>query len=92
MTYDSTSDIAIEVRGLEKTYKTYRKEAGFSGALKSFFHRETVPVQAVKSSSFSIRRGEFVGLLGPNGAGKTTMLKMMTGLIPPTSGTSVAFG
>ena len=92
MNYNPTPDIAIEVRGLEKTYTTFRKDAGFSGALKSFFHREIIPVQAVKSSSFTIRRGEFVGLLGPNGAGKTTMLKMMTGLIPPTKGTSLAFG
>jgi ABC-2 type transport system ATP-binding protein len=85
-------EIAIEVHQLAKTYKTYRKEAGIKGAIKSFFSREIIPVNAVRPSSFSIKKGEFVGLLGPNGAGKTTMLKMMTGLIPPTSGGCTAFG
>jgi ABC-2 type transport system ATP-binding protein len=51
-----------------------------------------IPVYAVKPASFTIRKGEFVGLLGPNGAGKTTMLKMMTGLIPPSAGRCEAFG
>jgi len=85
------TDIAIEVKELEKTYTTFKKEAGFAGALRSFFRRETVPVRAVKPTSFTIKKGEFVGLLGPNGAGKTTILKMMTGLIPPTSGSCLAF-
>jgi ABC-2 type transport system ATP-binding protein len=86
------SDTAIQVKNLAKTYQTFKKDAGFSGALRSFFHREMIPVYAVKPTSFVIKKGEFVGLLGPNGAGKTTMLKMMTGLIPPTQGTSIAFG
>lgn len=86
------SEIALEIRSLEKIYSTFRKDAGFRGALKSFFHRQKVMVPAVKPTSFSIRRGEFVGLLGPNGAGKTTVLKMMTGLIPPTRGGITAFG
>jgi ABC-2 type transport system ATP-binding protein len=85
------TDIAIEVRNLEKTYLTFKKDAGFSGALRSFFKRETIPVRAVKPTSFVIKKGEFVGLLGPNGAGKTTMLKMMTGLIPPSKGQCLAF-
>ena len=86
------SEISFEVHSLSKTYKTFKKQAGVVGALNSFFRRETIPVSAVKPTSFVIRKGEFVGLLGPNGAGKTTMLKMMTGLIPPTSGTCLAFG
>jgi ABC-2 type transport system ATP-binding protein len=85
-------DTIIRVQSLEKTYQTFKKEAGLAGALKSFVNRETIAVYAVKPTSFVIKRGEFVGLLGPNGAGKTTMLKMMTGLIPPTSGTSTTFG
>lgn len=83
---------AIQIQNLEKTYTTYKKEAGLLGALKSFFHREMIPIHAVKRTSFEIKRGEFVGLLGPNGAGKTTLLKMMTGLIPPSHGTTIAFG
>jgi ABC-2 type transport system ATP-binding protein len=86
------TDIAIKVDGLSKTYQTFKKDAGFGGAVRSFFHREIIPVHAVKPASFQIRRGEFVGLLGPNGAGKTTMLKMMTGLIPPSAGRCEAFG
>jgi ABC-2 type transport system ATP-binding protein len=85
------SDTVIQVSGLAKTYQTYRKEAGFAGAVRGFFWREIIPVSAVKPATFTIKKGEFVGLLGPNGAGKTTLLKMMTGLIPPTSGQCVAF-
>lgn len=85
------TEVVLEVQDLTKTYTTFKKQAGFKGALKSFFRREIVPVTAVKRTSFRIKKGEFVGLLGPNGAGKTTMLKMMTGLIPPTSGSCLAF-
>lgn len=85
------SETVLEVRDLAKTYKTFRKQPGVLGAIKSFVSREEIAVPAVKPTSFSINRGEFVGLLGPNGAGKTTILKMLTGLIPPTSGASIAF-
>jgi len=82
----------LEVKELSKNYKTFRKDPGLKGTFKSFVKREHVTVEAVKSSSFVIGRGEFVGLLGPNGAGKTTILKMLTGLTPPSSGSAVAFG
>lgn len=85
------SETVIEIKNIQKTYTTFKKQAGFKGALSSFFQRETIPVHAVKPTSFVIKKGEFVGLLGPNGAGKTTMLKMMTGLIPPTAGSCLAF-
>ena len=81
----------LHVHELTKTYTTFRKDPGFAGAIKSLFTREIIPIQAVKSTSFSIKKGEFVGLLGPNGAGKTTILKMLTGLIPPSSGQATAF-
>lgn len=81
----------LEIRDLSKTYTTFKKKAGFAGALSSLFRREIIPVHAVKPTSIKINKGEFVGLLGPNGAGKTTILKMMTGLIPPSSGTCLAF-
>ena len=82
----------LEVRDLSKSYYTYRKEPGLKGALKALFHRERIAVDAVKPVSFEVARGEFVGLLGPNGAGKTTILKMLTGLITPSSGNATAFG
>lgn len=86
------NELAINIQNLEKTYSTFKKDAGFSGAIKSFFVRKTIRIPAVKTMSFSIAKGEFIGLLGPNGAGKTTLLKMMTGLIPPSSGSVTAFG
>ena len=83
--------IALNVDKLAKTYTTFRKSPGFGGAIKSLFSRETIPIHAVKPCSFAIEKGDFVGLLGPNGAGNTTILKMLTGLIPPTGGQALAF-
>lgn len=81
----------LQITDLSKTYKTFRKDPGFYGAMKGFFRRVEIPVNAVKTTNFTISKGEFVGLLGPNGAGKTTILKMLTGLIPPTNGHAKAF-
>jgi len=76
----------IVVNHLVKTYRVPQKSPGFSGALKSFFARRYRDVEAVKDISFTIQEGELVGFLGPNGAGKTTTLKMLSGLLHPTSG------
>ncbi|BET69166.1 ABC transporter ATP-binding protein [Opitutales bacterium ASA1] len=76
----------IEARELTRVFRTYRKRPGFWGGVTGLFHREYEEVAAAKDISFSIREGEFVGFLGPNGAGKTTTLKMLSGLIHPTSG------
>src|SRR5262245_21598438 len=83
---------AIEVTGLTKTFRTYKKQPGFSGALKGLFRRTYEQTVAVKDVSFSIEPGELVGFLGPNGAGKTTTLKMLAGLLYPTSGTANVLG
>lgn len=77
---------AISVHHLSKTYRVARKQPGFLGTLRHFMNRQYNEIEAVKSASFTIEPGEFVGFLGPNGAGKTTALKMLTGLIHPTSG------
>lgn len=77
----------IEVKNLSKHFTTYKKAAGLWGTLKSFFHREEVHINAVDSISFSVNEGEVVGFLGPNGAGKTTTLKMLSGILYPSSGT-----
>src|SRR5438094_2150071 len=82
----------IEVQGLTKSFRTYKKKPGLSGAVRGLFHREYATTLAVKDVSFSIEEGELVGFLGPNGAGKTTVLKMLSGLLNPTSGKARVLG
>jgi ABC-2 type transport system ATP-binding protein len=76
----------ITVEGLSKIYNIAVKEAGIAGTLKHFWDRQYRQIAAVKDISLAIASGEMVGFLGPNGAGKTTTLKMLTGLIHPSSG------
>ncbi len=83
---------AIEVNGLTKAFRTYKKRPGFSGAVKGLFHRQYIQTVAVNEVSFKVEPGELVGFLGPNGAGKTTTLKMLAGLLYPTSGTAKVLG
>ena len=82
----------IEVRGLTKSFRTAKKQPGLKGAFKGLFTRDYETVFAVKDVSFAVEEGEFVGFLGPNGAGKTTTLKMLSGLLFPTSGTASVLG
>jgi ABC-2 type transport system ATP-binding protein len=82
----------IEVRELTKTYQTRRKEAGVAGSIKNLWGGKTIAVPAVKGVSFTLDAGEMVGFLGPNGAGKTTTLKMLSGVLFPTSGTAHVMG
>jgi ABC-2 type transport system ATP-binding protein len=82
----------IESKGLSKTYRVYQKKEGLLGALRGLLHREYKQVKAVEEVRFTIEPGEIVGFLGPNGAGKTTTLKMLAGLIYPTSGSANVLG
>ncbi|MBA3724979.1 MAG: ATP-binding cassette domain-containing protein [Armatimonadetes bacterium] len=82
----------ILVDDLSKTYYTPKKQPGILGAVKGLFTREKVSVEAVKNVSFSIEEGEVVGFLGPNGAGKTTTLKVLSGILFPTSGKAEVLG
>jgi viologen exporter family transport system ATP-binding protein len=86
------SDSVVHVNELTKTFKVPEREAGLRAAAKSLFHRETRDVRAVDAVSFEIGPGEVVGFLGPNGAGKTTTLKMLSGLLFPTSGEARVLG
>src|ERR1051326_3400311 len=86
------SEPIIEVSGLTKTYHVFQKKSGLLGALRGLIHREYRDVHAVDGVDFTIEPGEMVGFLGPKGAGKTTTLKMLSGLIYPTSGTCQVMG
>ncbi|MEH6988188.1 ABC transporter ATP-binding protein [Cytobacillus firmus] len=76
----------IEVEHLMKDFMIAKRETGFLGAVKSLVKREHIKKEAVKDISFSINEGEMVGYIGPNGAGKSTTIKMLTGILVPTSG------
>ncbi|TVY08273.1 ABC transporter ATP-binding protein [Paenibacillus cremeus] len=76
----------IEVEHLTKHYQVHEREGGFLASLGSLFHRKYRTVKAVDDISFHIPEGQIVGFLGPNGAGKTTTMKVLTGLLHPTSG------
>jgi len=83
---------AIEVQGLGRSFSFYEKTEGLKGSLSNLFSRKTLVKHAVHDVSFSIEPGTTVGFLGPNGAGKTTTLKMLAGIMPPTSGTATVLG
>ena len=76
----------IEVNNLSKAFKVYHHRKGFFGSFVNLFSRKHRIVRAVDNVSFSVARGEIVGYLGPNGAGKSTTIKMLTGILVPTSG------
>src|ERR1041384_4924178 len=76
----------IEVEHLSKTFRVPEKKPGLAGALQGLFSRRYRDVYAVQDINFSIKEGELVGFLGPNGPGKPTTLKMLSGLLHPTSG------
>jgi ABC-2 type transport system ATP-binding protein len=83
---------AISADGLGKTYIVPEREGGIKAALTSVVRRRTRTVEAVSGVSFAIDAGEIVGFLGPNGAGKTTTLKMLSGLLHPTTGSAQVLG
>jgi ABC-2 type transport system ATP-binding protein len=82
----------IETKDLTKIYRTYRKESGLWGSVKGLVRRRYQETRAADKITFQIEEGELVGFLGPNGAGKTTVLKMLSGLLNPSSGDARVLG
>jgi ABC-2 type transport system ATP-binding protein len=82
----------ITTTALTKDYRAPEKEPGLGGALRALFHRKFRTTRAVDGIDLNIEEGELVGFLGANGAGKTTTLKMLSGLLTPTSGTATVMG
>ncbi len=76
----------IEVKHVSKSFKVVKREKGFKNALKSFFKREYITVDAARDINFSIEKGEIVGYIGPNGAGKSTTIKILSGILLPDQG------
>ncbi|KND32974.1 ABC transporter ATP-binding protein [Streptomyces acidiscabies] len=83
---------SIEVRGLSRAFHTTVRRPGFAGALRSLVDPERVVKHAVSDISFDVAEGELLALLGPNGAGKSTTIKMLTGILTPTSGEAKVAG
>jgi ABC-2 type transport system ATP-binding protein len=82
----------IEVEHLSKTFRVPRKAPGFFGSLRSMFLRQVTDVHAVRDVSFRVEEGEILGLIGANGAGKTTLVKMLAGIVHPSSGRASVLG
>ena len=76
----------IEVKQISKTFRVAKKKSGLKESIKSFFKRKFIDVKAVEDISFSIEEGEIVGYIGPNGAGKSTTIKILSGILIPSSG------
>ena len=78
--------MSIKVNNISKSFKTYNRDPGIKGALRSFFNRKYTDFHALKNIDLNIDEGEILGILGENGAGKTTLIKLMVGLLHPTDG------
>lgn len=82
----------IKVENLRKTFESHVKEPGLKGSIKALVKREKKTKEALKSVSLEIKQGEIIGLIGANGAGKTTLVKILAGIVHPTSGTATVLG
>lgn len=83
---DTSVEPIISVKNLRKEYQAYDRREGVWGSFLDLFNRDYKTVLAVDSISFTVQPGELVGYIGPNGAGKSTSIKMLTGILQPTSG------
>jgi len=84
--------LAIRVTHLQKTFQTKRKTAGLGSSVRAMFKPEYSSIDAVRDLSFEMESGELLGFIGPNGAGKSTTIKILTGILHPTSGQAQVLG
>lgn len=82
----------IEIKGLSKSYRVYQKREGLLASIGGLFRRQYRTIEAVRAIDISVEQGEFVAFLGPNGAGKTTTLKLLSGVLTPSSGEASVLG
>ena len=82
----------IEIKKLSKTFKIKQKEKGFKGSLKAIFKPKYKIKKAVNKINLTVDKGEVIAFIGPNGAGKSTTIKMLTGILAPTSGEAIVAG
>src|SRR5690348_10056131 len=90
--FEQSTDPVVAVDRLEMTYRAPVRAAGLGAAFRALWRREHQRVTAVADISFDLSAGEIVGLIGPNGAGKTTTMKILSGILHPTSGRSLVLG
>lgn len=83
---------AITMKNICKDFKVLKRHEGLKGSIRDLFSRDYQTISAVKDVSLEIKKGEIIGYLGPNGAGKSTTIKMMTGVLEPTSGEIIVNG
>lgn len=89
---NNMAENAIVMENLCKDFKVLNRHEGLKGSIRDLFSRDYKTISAVKDVSVTVKQGEIVGYLGPNGAGKSTTIKMMTGVLEPTSGTVLVNG
>ena len=82
----------IEMKGICKTYRVRRREAGLGNAVRSLFSQDCTDIPALREMTFSIPDGQIVGYIGPNGAGKSTTIKILSGILRPDSGACTVDG
>jgi len=82
----------IQVENLKKSFRVHKKEPGLKGSLRGLLHRKWEEKHALKGVSLSVNAGEIVGLVGANGAGKTTLVKLLAGIVHPSSGVAKVLG
>lgn len=78
----------IEVQGLKRDFYVHRKKQGLRASFKALFVRDKIKIPALQDINLQVKEGEILGLVGENGAGKTTLVKILAGIIPPSSGTA----